>query len=133
VSDHTSTARQVAEEIGCSVATVNNKAAKLGFKLKGRSPANHSRLLDALKSVKPRKKRAKVKSPKAEARKAPAAPRRRGKAKSSHLAFAGDVDAYFKQGKALIAEVRKRLAEVENEKEELTAKLKALLLLHPDK
>jgi len=132
VSDNTSTAKQIAEEFGCSIATVNNKAGGLGFKLKGRTAEDHAKLLDALKSVKPRKQGAKkvkkvkmvkkTKKTKAKAAKA-----------VGNLEFAGNVDAYFKQARTWISEIKKRLTELEKEKAALEAKLKALQLLHPSK
>lgn len=131
MSDNTSTAKQIAEEFGCSIATVNNKAGGLGFKLKGRSAADHAKLLDALKDVKPRKPGAK------KVKKVKKVKKTKAKIKSvgavGNLEFAGNVDAYFKQARALISEIKKRLTELEKEKTALEAKLQALQLLHPPK
>lgn len=118
MSDHTSTAQAIADEIGCSVGTVNKKAKDISVKIKGRSPEDHDRLLEALKDVKPRKRKAKAATKKA-------APKK--KAKPS---YASDVDAYFKEGKRFIKEIKKRLADIEKEKGQLEEKLNALSLLH---
>ncbi len=122
MSDYLSTAKQIAEEAGCSVATVNNKAKKLGIKIKGRTQDEHASLLTALSDVKPRKRKAKAKSkpPKKAARQKAAGP------------DYSDVDAYFKHGKKLISEIKKRIKDLDKEKGALTEKLNALLLLHPD-
>ena len=121
-----STAKQIAEEKGCSVATVNNKANKLGFKLKGRSEEQHAQLLEAMKDVKPRKRNAKAK---AKPTKKTAS---KGKGATTKAPDFSDVDAYFKHGKSLIVGIRKRLNVLDKEKAALTEKLNALLLLHPD-
>ena len=124
MSDHNSTASQIADEAGCSMATVNNKAKKLGIKLKGRSPEDHGNLIDALKSVKPRK------------RKGAAAPKKAKKAAKKKAApaktAAVDLDTYFNQGKAYIAEIRKRLTILEKEKGALEEQLEKLYALHPN-
>ena len=122
MTDYLSTAKQIAEDAGCSVATVNNKAKKLGIKIKGRTQDEHASILTALSDVKPRKRKAKAKSkpPKNAARQKPAGP------------DFSDVDAYFKHGKKLIAEIKKRINALDKEKAALTEKLNALLLLHPD-
>ena len=105
------------------MATVNNKAKKNDIKLKGRSQEDHDRLLEALKDVKPRKRKVKAKS-----KAAKKAPRTRAAAGPDY----SDVDAYFKHGKKLIAEIKKRINALDKEKAALTEKLNALLLLHPD-
>ena len=122
MSDQTTTAKGIATEIGCSPATVNSKAKALGIKIRGRSAEDHTRLLDALKDVKPRPRNAKAKV----AKKAP------GRKAATKPAFGSDVDAYFKQGKKLIGGLRKRVAEIDKEKAGLEEKLNALLLMHPD-
>ncbi len=124
MADHNSTARQIAEEVGCSMATVNNKAKGLGFKLKGRSPENHAKLMEALSSVKPRKK---VKAPK-KAKKAKKAPK---KAAPKKAAASVDLDGFFNQGKAYIVEIRRRLAALDKEKAALEDQLAKLYALHP--
>ena len=118
-----STAKQVADEAGCSMATVNNKANKIGIKLKGRTEEDHNRLLDALKDVKPRKRKVKAKARVA---------KKATKPRAATGPDFSDVDAYFKHGKTLIAGINKRLAELEKERTALTEKLNVLLLLHPD-
>ena len=123
MSDYLSTAKQIADEAGCSVATVNNKANKIGIKIKGRTEEDHGRLLDALKDVKPRKRKAKAKAKVA---------KKGTKRKAAGQPDFSDVDAYFKHGKTLIAGINRRLAELEKEKSALTEKLNVLLLLHPD-
>ena len=122
MSDVNSTARQIAEETNCSMATVNNKAKKLGIKVKGRSPEDHDRLIEALKSVKPRK------------RKGAAAPKKAAKAKkAAPVATASyDLNGFFNQGKAYIAEIRRRLATLDKEKAELEGQLEKLYALHPN-
>jgi len=121
VSDNLSTAKKIAEDHGCSVATVNNKAKTIGVKLKGRTQEDHDRLLTALKDVKPRKRKAKAKAP---------AAKKASRSKAAKPDFS-DVDAYFKHGKTLIAGIKKRLNELDKEKAQLTEKLNALLLMHP--
>lgn len=54
---NTSTAREVAEAIGCSIQTVMNKVKDLGIKFKGRSAAEHDILLGGLGAVRPRPRR----------------------------------------------------------------------------
>jgi hypothetical protein len=54
---NTSTAREVAETIGCSIQTVMNKAKTMGLKFKGRSTDEHSALVDLLNNVRPRPRR----------------------------------------------------------------------------
>ena len=119
MSDHTSPARVIAEEKGCSTATVNSKAKKLGIKIKGRSPEDHARLMDALKDVKPRK-----------AKKANA-PKKAKPARRKAATPAVDLDTFFTQGKVYIAEIRKRLAALDKEKAELEVQLEKLYALHP--
>ncbi len=126
--DHTSTAKELATEIGCSVATVNSKVAALGIKFKGRSPDDHQRLMEAVKNVKPR--RTKSIKPK-NGKKSPRG-RKPSKVVPSNGDFPGNLMAYFNQGKELISTIRKRLDELEKEKADLNEKLEALLLLHPD-
>ena len=121
MADHNSTAKQIAAEVGCSVATVNNKAKVIGIKLKGRSPEDHGRLMEALKSVKPRKRKAATKK-KATRKKKAAAP-----------SFAGDVASFLTQGKSFIPELRKRIAALDKEKTELEGSLEKLLTLYPEK
>ena len=123
MSDYLSTTKEIAEDAGCSVATVNNKAKKGGFKLKGRSQEDHARLLEALGNVKSRKHKVKAKSK---------APAKTPKRKSVERPDYADVDAYFKHGKKLITEIKKRIGDLDKEKAALTEKLNALLLLHPD-
>ncbi len=118
MTDNTSTAKAIADDFGCSSATVNTKIKAIGIKLKGRTPEDHQRLLDAMKDVKPRKRKAKPATKNA-------APKK--KAKPSY----SDVDAYFKQGKKFIKEIKKRLAEIEKEKAALEEKLNSLMKLHP--
>ena len=118
MSDHTSTAQAIADEIGCSVGTVNKKAKDISVKIKGRSPEDHDRLLEALKDVKPRKRKAKHATKKATSK------------KTAKPTYASDVDAYFKQGKKFIKQIQKRLTEIEKEKAALEEKLNALSLLH---
>ena len=121
MSDNTSPARVIAEEKGCSTATINSKAKAIGIKIKGRSPEDHERLLVALKDVKPRKKKdAAPKTAKIAAKKA--AP-----AKDASL----DLNSFFNQGKVYIAEIKKRLAGLDKEKAELEAQLEKLYALHP--
>ena len=122
MSDQTTTAKGIATEIGCSPATVNSKAKALGIKIKGRSAEDHARLLDALKDVKPRPRKAKAKV----AKKAP------GRKAATKPAFGSDVDAYLKHGKTLLKDVRKQLAALDKEKASLEEKLNALLLMNPD-
>ena len=121
MSDNTSPARVIAEEKGCSTATINSKAKAIGIKIKGRSPEDHERLLDALKDVKPRKKKA------AAPKKAKAAAKKAAPAKDASL----DLNSFFTQGKVYIAEIRKRLAALDKEKAELEAQLEKLFALHP--
>ena len=121
MSDNTSPARVIAEEKGCSTATINSKAKAIGIKIKGRSPEDHERLLDALKDVKPRKKKA------AAPKKAKAAAKKAAPAKDASL----DLNSFFTQGKVYIAEIKKRLAGLDKEKAELEAQLEKLYALHP--
>ena len=122
MSDHTSPARQIAEEAGCSTATVNTKAKKLGIKIKGRSPEDHARLLEALKDVKPRKRKGAAASKKAKKAAKKPAPAKAGTV---------DLNSFFNQGKAYIAEIRRRLAVLDKEKTELEGQLEKLYALHP--
>lgn len=126
MADHNSTARQIAEELGCSMATVNNRAKSLGFKLKGRSPEDHGKLMEALSSVKPRKKVT-----------AAAAPKKAKKVKqvkkvAKATGGAVDLNSFFNQGKAYIVEIRRRLAVLDKEKAELEDQLEKLYTLHPN-
>lgn len=126
MTDHTSTAKEIAAEYSCSVATVNNRATAISIKLKGRSPEDHARLAEAMKTVKPRKRKGKSKS-----NVAVGTPRKR-KAGAAKPEFSTDIDAYFKQGKSFISNIRRRIAELDKEKAGLEEKLNALLLLHPE-
>ena len=120
MSDYTSPVRVIAEEKGCSTATINSKAKAIGIKIKGRSPEDHARLLDALKDVKPRKKKATAtKKDKVAAKKTPA--------KDASLGL----NSFFNQGKVYIKEIRQRLAGLDKEKAELEAQLEKLYALHP--
>ena len=121
MSDNTSPARVIAEEKGCSTATINSKAKAIGIKIKGRSPEDHERLLDALKDVKPRKKKATA------TKKDKVAAKKTAPAKSAEL----DLKSFFNQGKVYIAEIKKRLAGLDKEKAELEAQLEKLYALHP--
>ena len=121
MSDNTSPARVIAEEKGCSTATINSKAKAIGIKIKGRSPEDHERLLDALKDVKPRKKKA------AAPKKAKAAAKKAAPAKDASL----DLNSFFTQGKVYIVEIKKRLAGLDKEKAELEVQLEKLYALHP--
>ena len=123
MSDHNSSARQVAEEAGCSTATVNNKAKSLGIKIKGRSPESHAQLLEALKNVRPRKRKAAD---------APKKAKRTAKKAAAPKAGAVDLDGFFNQGKAYITEIRRHLAALDKEKAELEAQLEKLYALHPN-
>lgn len=139
MSDHNSSARQIAEEKGCSMATVNAKAeAKaIGFKFKGRSPEDHQRLLDALKNVKPRKKVAPPASYNpstsqvgTEAKKKT---RRRRRSKAAQpQAPDNDVHSFLKQAKSYIVVLKRRIVEVEKQKAELEGLLGRLSALHPE-
>ena len=127
MSDNTSPARVIAEEKGCSTATINSKAKAIGIKIKGRSPEDHERLLEALKDVKPRKK---IGAPVAEdkaAKKTKRAAKKATTAKDASL----DLNGFFNQGKAYIAEIRLRLVALDKEKAELDAQLEKLYALHP--
>ena len=127
MSDHKSTARQIADEIGCSMATINNRAKKLGIKFKGRSPENHGNLLDALKNVKPRKKRKAAAATKAKTVKAPR------KKRVAATGIAGDLNSFLSQGKAYISDLKKRISALDKEKAELQGMLDKLLVLYPEK
>jgi len=136
MSDHSSSARQVAEERGCSTATVNAKAKALGFKFKGRSPSEHESLLEALKSVRPRKKIAPPASydPKASTRSrgTKKGVRRRRKVANRPEGSGAEVQAFLKQAKTYIPLVKRRLVEVEKQKTELEELLERLMGLHPE-
>lgn len=135
MSDHTSTAREIAAELGCSVATVNNHAQKLRLRLKGRTPEDHRALLRSLEGVRPRRRAHQV-TDIGGAAPPPTKKRRRRSPASSGAdrtrAVTRDVDAYFDRGKDLIEAIRARLEQLEEERRELNEKLEALLLLHPD-
>ena len=128
MSDHTSTASEIAKEKGCSTSTVNAKAKSIGIGLKNRSPEDHQRLMDALADVKPRKK---IPAPSAE-KKAGKKAKRPRKAKAAPAPNAAlDLDSFFTQGKVYIKEIGQRLAALDKEKAELEAQLEKLLVLHP--
>ena len=127
MSDHTSSARQIAEEKGCSTATVNVKARAIGIKIKGRSPDDHARLLEALQDVKPRKK---IGAPVAE-EKAPNKAKRRAKKATEASDASLDLNGFFNQGKVYIAEIKKRLAALDKEKSDLEEQLEKLYILQP--
>jgi len=139
MSDHTSSARQIAEEKACSMSTVNAKAKALGIKFKGRSPNDHERLLDALKSVRPRKKVAPPASydPKASnaarVAKKGSAKRRRRKTAAKPDAPGPNVQSFLKQAKDYIVVVKRRLVEVEKQKAELEGLLERLMVLQSGK
>jgi len=124
LSDHTSTASEIAKEKGCSSSTVNAKAKSIGIGLKNRSPEDHQRLMDALKDVKPRKK---VPAPGAAKKTVKKGKRARKKKAVPEL----DLDSFFTQGKVYIKEIRQRLAALDKEKAELEAQLEKLYALHP--
>ncbi|MDP6737056.1 MAG: hypothetical protein QF732_11260 [Nitrospinaceae bacterium] len=117
MADHKSTAGQIADEVGCSTATVNNKVKGLGFKFKGRSPNNHGKLMDALATVKPRRKAKKTAALK--------------KVKKAAASGTVDLDSFFNEGKAHIVEIRRRLSALEKEKAALEDQLAKLYSLHP--
>ena len=120
MSDHASIIKTIAAEFDCSMSTVNTKAKVLGIKLRGRTPEEHQLLLDAMKDVRPRKRKAKAATKKGAAKKKAVKPE-----------FTTDVDAYFKHGKKLIKVIKKRIAEIDKERVGLQEKLNALELLHP--
>ena len=124
MSDHTSTASEIAKEKGCSTSTVNAKAKSIGIGLKNRSPEDHQRLMDALADVKPRKK---IGAPASE--KAPKKAKRARKKKANAPEL--DLNSFFNQGKVYIAEIKKRLAALDKEKAELEGQLEKLYALHP--
>ena len=126
MSDNTSPARVIAEEKGCSTATINSKAKAIGIKIKGRSPEDHERLLEALKDVKPRKKIG-APTPEKTAKKTKRAAKKAITAKDASL----DLNGFFNQGKAYITEIRRRLVALDKEKAELDAQLEKLYALHP--
>ena len=136
MSDHTSSARQIAEEKACSMSTVNAKAKALGIKFKGRSPNDHERLLEALKSVRPRKKVAPPASYDPNAPQAGGAAQkktRRGRRKTAAKPEApgADVQSFLKQAKDYIVVVKRRLVEVDKQKAELEGLLERLVVLEP--
>ena len=139
MSDHTSSARQIAEEKACSMSTVNAKAKALGIKFKGRSPNDHERLLEVLKSVRPRKKVAPPASYDPKASKAVrvakkgGVKRRRRKAIAKPEAPGADVQSFLKQAKDYIVVVKRRLVEVDKQKAELEGLLERLVMLNPGK
>jgi hypothetical protein len=127
MSDHTSPARQIAEEKGCSIATVNAKAKAVGISIKGRSPDGHQLLLDALKDVKPRKKIAPPTTPEAAKKTTRRGARKANPNKGADL----DLNGFFNQGKVYISEINKRLTALDKEKAMLTEQLERLYALHP--
>lgn len=129
MSDYKSTVRQIAQEKGCSVATVNNKAKAAGIKIKDRSPEDHTRLLDALKDVKARKKIGVPVAAKREAKKSRRSPRKNpARAEDTSL----DLNSFFNQGKVYIAEIRRRLVALDKEKGQLEEQLEKLFSLYPE-
>jgi len=58
MTDQTTTAREIAASLGCSLQTVMNKAKALGIKFKGRTATQHADLLAALDAVNPRPRKA---------------------------------------------------------------------------
>ena len=127
--DYTSTPRQIAQEKGCSVATVEARAEAAGIRLIGRSPAEHELLLEALKDIKPRKR---IGAPVVQKSATNKTKRRTRKKAAPAKDESLDLSSYFNQGKAYITEIRRRLAALDKEMAECEGHLGKLYKLYPE-